>query len=572
MGAWPWGSWRGMASTSSKEADPLSATQRHVALGGNGAAPRQLADGCRWVGGQPVEIDDALVRKCADGTESGKIVDLNLHFKFLQQVRGLEQYAPHLVSLDLSSNNIREMSGFNGMVRLRDLKLFGCQISRIQGLQQCTSLAALHLEDNQISAIEGLEGLRQLEYLNLERNRIQRLGRGLGRLSKLRELRVGWNQLASLEGLVGLSALEVLSASHNRLQDLTPDQLKGLGRLDDLQLGGNQLRSIAFLAGSASASGGAPLLPRLTSLDVSGNSLTSQALKGLPPLSQLSELNLAANQIQELPAAALSCWPALEILDISANQISKVEEVRKLKSITSLRELVLEGNPLVSTEPGELHQALTDMDGLEFLDDRPLPPPAPEGTVDILDLEGPAGSSETFHLTHALAAGLGAGGAVGQDSAALLLRPGTGSRTGTAMRPGTAARPGTAGRPGTSSSRPSTAQSMKEAGVRDPLMHARVKLSERRFVGEEQVMQWEAQTKVGLAAIEQQVRHTVQQAEAELQEMSRFLQRAQRILQREREIQTSRGPQKQPSETEQAAGDTQGGPPARARARSSAPD
>eukprot|EP00913_Durusdinium_trenchii_P011475 g10774.t1 len=183
--------------------------------------------GCRWVGGQDAEIDASLVSECAEGTEGGKVTDLNFHYKFLRCIEGLESSAPQLRSLDLSSNNIRVMENLGAMPKLRELKLDSCQISRISGLEKCPSLVKLHLEDNEISSIEGLEKLFSLEVLNLERNKLSRLGRGLMKLSKLKELRIALNELTSLEGLQGLGALEVLDASRNQLETLSIEQLKG---------------------------------------------------------------------------------------------------------------------------------------------------------------------------------------------------------------------------------------------------------------------------------------------------------------------------------------------------------
>eukprot|EP00971_Amphidinium_carterae_P127801 2531634-Amphidinium_carterae.1 len=89
----------------------------------------------------------------------------------------------------MSSNNISVLEGFDGMVKLKELKLYGCQLARIQNLAKCVSLAALHLEDNYISIIEGLDNLRSLEYLSLASNQIEKIGPGLTKLTKLKDWR-----------------------------------------------------------------------------------------------------------------------------------------------------------------------------------------------------------------------------------------------------------------------------------------------------------------------------------------------------------------------------------------------
>jgi len=491
--------------------DGFSATDRHVALGGQFGAHRQFADGCRWVGGQTAVVDHALVKQCAENIEEGKIVDLNFHFKFLQEIGGLESHAAHLRSLDLSSNNIRNIAGLKGMSKLRELKLYGCQISRIQNLEPCYNLCALHLEDNQVGAIEGLDVLRALERLNLDSNRIQRIGRGLVRLTRLKELHLARNRLTALEGLTSLVALEQLDVSHNQIREITSEAFKGLVKLDELVLAGNFIESVAFLSSGAQGT-----LPNLSTLDVSGNRLVAKGLNRGPVLTQLVEVNLADNCLEALPDSCLTRWPSLEILDLSGNKLSQLEDLERLRALP-LKELGLQGNP-IARESDDLKKALAGLESLEYIDEKPveaLPRLQDVADNDLVALE----DIETFHLTDARG--------VSRDSTTT---PGAAS-----SRP---SRPGTAGsRPGTAGSRPGTAQSLKEAGVKDPLMHARLKLSDRRYATEEQATLWEQQTLSSLAAIEKQVDKTVQQAQAGLRTMGAYLEKAEQVLRKERDLQ-----------------------------------
>jgi len=496
----------------------LSASDRWRALGGSEGAPRQLEDGCRWVGGaENVEIDSDLIHQCTDGSEGGKITDLNFHFKFVQRVSGLDQLAPHLRSLDLSTNNIRSIEGLGGMTKLRELKLYSCQISRISNLEHCVALMALHLEDNHISAIEGLDALRCLEYLNMDSNRVQKLGKGLARLSRLKELYLSRNQLVSLDGLAGLANLETCALDHNRLRQVSADQVKGLGKLDELRLAGNQLECLSFLAAGVSKTH--PSLPSLVQLDASSNRLGASSIRNLPPLPQLAELNLSGNLVEEIEPSFTSSFPSLEILDLSTNQLHRgAEDLEQLKEIVSLRELLIQGNPFTSEGTAEeVQKALAILDCLEFLDDQPL-----EKRVEVqtLSLEGGEEDTDTFQLT------LARGGQQQDDS-------------GSKSRPTSAAgsRPSTA-----ASQRPGTAQKMSEAGVRDPLMHMKPKLSDKRYASIEQVEQWERQTLGGLRAVQKQMDKTCIHIDADLRDMNKFLHKADQVLQRQKELMGKRPP------------------------------
>lgn len=489
----------------------LSASDRWRALGGSEGAPRQLAEGCRWLGGtENVEIHGGLIREGTENSEAGKITDLNLHFKFVQQLSGLDTIAPNLRSLDLSANNIRVITGLEGMTKLRELKLYSCQISRIQNMEHCVSLMALHLEDNHIGAIEGLDSCRCLEYLNMESNRLQKIGKGLARLTRLKELHLSRNQLVSLDGVAGLASLEVCTLDENRLCKITAEQVKGLGKLDELKIANNQLESLSFLA--AGLQKPYPSLPSLVQLDVSGNKLSAASLQHLQPLQQLSELNLAGNQIEEIQPCFVSLFPSLEILDLGGNLLHRgAEDLTQLKEIASLRELMIQGNPFMSqAQPGEISEALAILPDLEFVDDQPC---EKKQEAEVLAINEGDEDRDTFPLT--LPKG------IGQDQ----------------KRPESSAgsRPTTAG-----SQRPGTAQKMSEAGVKDPLMHMKPKLSNKRYASEEQVMQWEKQTINGLLAVQKQIDKTSHHIDADLQDMTKFLHKADKCLQREKELAAQR--------------------------------
>lgn len=488
----------------------LSASDRWRSLGGSEGAPRQLAEGCRWVGGaENVEMDGKLLQQGTEASEAGKILDLNLHFKFIKEISGLDQIAPNLRMLDLSSNNIRVMQGLEGMSKLRELKLYGCQISRIQNLEHCVSLMSLHLEDNNISSIEGLDSVRCLEYLNLDSNRIQKIGKGLGRLMRLKELHLSRNQLTSLDGLAGLANLEVCSLEHNRLSKVTSEQVKGLGKLDELKISGNQISSLSFLV--AGVSKPTPSLPSLVQLDASANRLNTTSFRGLEVLPQLAELNLSSNQIEEIAPCFVETFPILEILDLSNNLLHRgKEDLTQLKEISSLRELLLNANPMMAqSDSEEMQEALSGLDCLEFLDDQAVEK-KPE--VNILSIEQGTEDTDTFPLT-----------------VTTTLTDGP-----EAKRPGSSS---SSSRPATASSRPGTAQKMAEAGVKDPLMHMKAhKLSDKRFASEEQVVHWEKQTLNGLLAVQKQIDKISHHIDSDLSDMNRFLNKADKLLEKEKEL------------------------------------
>jgi len=292
------------------------------------------------------------------------------------------------------------------------------------------------------------------------------------------------------------------------LCQVTSEQVKGLGKLDELRIAGNQLQSLSFLVAGVNRQH--PSLPSLVQLDASGNRLCAASLRNLQPLAQLSELNLAGNQIEEIESCVGSSFPSLEILDLAGNLLHRgAEDMTHLKELTSLRELMVQGNPFMSQSEPETQQALAILDCLEFLDDQRVEKADPLAAVT-------EGGEDTFPLTLARGVSSGQPEQKRPDSA-------TGSRPGTA-----------------SSQRPGTAQKMSEAGVKDPLMHSKPKLSSKKYATEEQVVHWEQQTMNGLLAVQKQIDKTTRSIDADMQNMSKFLNKADKCLEREKELAAKR--------------------------------
>lgn len=161
------------------------------------------------------------------------------------------------------------------------------------------------------------------------------------------------------------------------------------------------------------------------------------------------------------------------------------------------------------------------------------------------------GSAFAAHATHI--GGMGRGDASSGDGAAAaptnserpLLWGAAGGPPAATAAGGSSVSPSLPGslqssRPGTAGggvSRPGTAQSLADAGIRDPLMHVCPKLAEKRCFKEEQLRHWEKQTLGSLDAIARQVQKTVERAEKDMSGMTEYLRKADEVLAKERELQ-----------------------------------
>lgn len=507
---------------------PLRGSAQNITITAGGgerasAAEMEEKSNWRWIGGKACEMDNHLIQRCTQGSEAGRPTDVNFHFMFLQKMDGgLEKLGGSITSLDLSCNNIREMGGLKAMTKLKELKLYSCQFSRIQNLEECPMLLSLHLEDNFLTEVSGLDGCRYLEYLNLDSNRLRKLGGGLVRLTKLKELHLSHNRLESLDGLQSLVNLETFAADSNGLKSIEASHLAGMTKLDELHLSQNQISSLNFLRNVLKNGKQVATLPSLSSLHMQGNQLNLASLRTMPPLAALQEFYLARNQVDAIPTDFGKRVESLEILDLADNQLTDVSSIERLASISALCELRIDKNPYVCSDNlEEIRTALKKFPALEYVDETPLPK-APESEMTVDDVESPKVSArpsmdQTFRLTAGKLDGVWTRAVFSEAVAAANgdSRPSTASE-----RP-----PSSGGRPGSSGS------------LKNPLMHAQTKMKEKRFINLAELEQWESNTLNSLSAIEKQVEKTLKSADNEMTAMKGALKRAQQAMDRERQRQ-----------------------------------
>ena len=232
----------------------------------------------------------------------------------------------HLKSLDLSFNQIQDISFLKSLTQLKSLHLSYNQIQDIFFLESLTQLKSLHLSYNQIQDIFFLESLTQLKSLHLSYNQIQDYS-FLKSLTQLQILDLSQNQIQDYSFLKSLNQLQILDLSQNQIQDYS--FLKSLNQLQVLGLSQNQIQDISFLQS----------LNQLQTLDLSQNQIQDYSF--LKSLNQLQTLDLSDNQIQDY--SFLKSLTQLQDLYLRRNQI---QDISFLKSLTQLQDLYLRRNQI----------------------------------------------------------------------------------------------------------------------------------------------------------------------------------------------------------------------------------
>lgn len=97
--------------------------------------------------------------------------EFEMEFAGITSLFGVEQ-CKHLIVLDLSNNEISDLSDLWNLYRLEELYLANNEIGYIDALSNLSRLRVIDLSGNQIDDISPLFELKHLEYLNLMDNKI----------------------------------------------------------------------------------------------------------------------------------------------------------------------------------------------------------------------------------------------------------------------------------------------------------------------------------------------------------------------------------------------------------------
>ena len=291
----------------------------------------------------------------------------------ISNLAGLE-HAVNLWRLDLSDNEIADVSALGSLESLQVLDLAGNEIADVSALGSLASLTGLWLERNEIADVSALGSLVSLSQLVLSANEIADVS-ALGSLVSLSQLVLSANAIADVSALGALASLQVLDLAGNEIADVSA--LGALASLQVLDLAGNEIADVSALGALASLQvldlagneiadvSALGSLRELQVLDLSGNVIADVSALGSIG-SSLGRLDLSGNEIADV--SALGSLPTLQVLDLSGNEIA---DVSALGSLRWLVELDLSGNEIADVSAlGSLASLLQvlDLSGNEIAD------------------------------------------------------------------------------------------------------------------------------------------------------------------------------------------------------------
>ena len=303
------------------------------------------------------------------------------------------QFDTAATQLNLSGLGLREIQCLSSCTELRSLDLTDNEISDLSPLMNLQKLEKLKLAGNSLTDLRPLIGLQTLHSLDASRNAVSETS-AIGSLASLQSLDLSDNPIGDFSGLRKLSSLEVLRLENTGLRDEDIPALYGLNRLARLALDRNDGISAAVMKElkaklpECSISHGSLVYPVQlggidfrsddTSLCIENTELSD--LFGFEKFDCLETVRLGRNRIENLTVfqnthsrekirvldlsfnliqdlSPLAGLTNLEVLDLRSNQISSL---RPLLRMTQLKKLDLTGNPLTAEQVAELRQALPD--------------------------------------------------------------------------------------------------------------------------------------------------------------------------------------------------------------------
>jgi len=149
-----------------------------------------------------------------------------------------------IIGLDISNLNLKQVpislldDAFNF---LEELDLSNNDIIDISNLKELKNITDLFISNNKIIDISALENLSNLVYLNLSSNNITNLT-SLSFLKKLKILELYNNQVVNISALSKLHELIKLNLNANQIVDISP--LKELSKLTSIDLQNNNIKNL----------------------------------------------------------------------------------------------------------------------------------------------------------------------------------------------------------------------------------------------------------------------------------------------------------------------------------------
>lgn len=246
-----------------------------------------------------------------------------------------------LRSLTLKECGLSTIAGLAGAPHLTSLDIGGNTIRNLEALASIPTLQQLYMGHNALTSLEAIRGLTNLTDLDVSYNSLTDIS-SLSACIRLQSLDVSGNQLTDLNGVSSLVCLTDFHADYNQLTDV--DVLKDLTSLVNLSFSNNSVEDISSLA----------TLTNLEYFDFSYNQVST-----LPQWTEgsLLSINGAYNQLENIDI--LASLPNITYIYMDYNQIPSVGALADCYYLVLVN---IYGNPVTDAKALTEHSIIVNYD------------------------------------------------------------------------------------------------------------------------------------------------------------------------------------------------------------------
>ncbi|CAL6035630.1 leucine-rich_repeat domain-containing protein [Hexamita inflata] len=241
----------------------------------------------------------------------------------------------NLKKLDLRDNCIKDISAlqsFTDQIQLAELDLQNNNISDISSISKLKNLKELDLRSNSIEDISALQSLPDLTHLYLQQTRITSYTLALPNLVYLK---LGYNKLQDISGLKHSPKLETLNLYGTETADLRAISRQLFG-LKDLYLQSNNLTELSYLSNFVD----------LQILYLNDN----KQLQNIGPLkfcTQLTEFSISKTNVADIwPIQFMKNLKTLDIDNTKVVDLHPLQHLNKLENISAPYSGIIDVSPL----------------------------------------------------------------------------------------------------------------------------------------------------------------------------------------------------------------------------------
>ena len=218
---------------------------------------------------------------------------------------------------------VADFDVFGSLPSLRRVTLTNCNLNNGDAsklFSACPNLTYLDISGNNLSDISSIVALRSISTLDISGNAIEDAA-PIGELTSLTSLNIAANKISTVKWCSSLTSLTSLTAGGNDITDYSP--ISVLGSLKTLSLNYAGISDVGFISS----------LKNLETLDLKSNSISS--VSALTSLSSLETINVSGNAYIEDLGALKNCG-SLNVVTCS-NITSEQEQELISANITVVR-------------------------------------------------------------------------------------------------------------------------------------------------------------------------------------------------------------------------------------------